>query len=439
MPTVSSVAITSTAVNGYYRAGETVQTTVSFSENVTGTPTLTLNVGGMSKSASWTSGTGTTQLVFGYTVALGDEDTDGISVDGLSGTVEDGAGNAADLTNAFLGPQASHKVDTSLPTVNGVSLTSTPSSGVYKAGDTIEATVSFSEVVNVSGAPQLTLNLGGMSKSAAWTSGTGTTSLVFGYTVVSGDADTDGVSVDGLSGTVEDGAGNAADLTNATLGADAFHKVDATIPTVSSVAMSSRPNNNTYTTGDTLEATVSFSEVVNVTGTPQLTLTIGTENKTANWTSGDGTASLVFGYTVVLGDADTDGVSVAGLSGTIADAAGNAADLTNATLGSQVSHKVDTTPIQEPEEVSGQELVQAAVEAPVTEGPETSVIGKRPGAPQGQQPPDSPVVGGPEISSLSITSTGPYRTGDNIEVTLSTSENIIVTGTPNPDPGPRRN
>ena len=74
--------------------------------------------------------------------------------------------------------------------------------------------------------------------------------------------------------------------------------------------------------------------------------------------------------------------------------------------------------------------MQAAVDAPVTEGPETSVIGKRPGPPQGQQPPDSPVVGGPEISSLSITSTGPYRTGDNVEVTVSTSENIVVTGTP---------
>ena len=341
VPTVSSVSLTSTpAGNGYYKAGETVQATVTFSENVTGTPTLTLNIGGTSKSAASTSGSGT-EFVFGYTVVSGDADTDGVSIDGLSGTIADAAGNAADLTNAVLGAQATHKVDTSVPTVSSVSLTSAPAgNGYYKAGETVQATVTFSE--SVMGTPTLTLNIGGTSKSAASTSGSGT-EFVFGYTVVVGDEDTDGVSVDGLSGTVEDAAGNTADLTNAVLGAQASHKVDTTIPTVSSVAITSVAPNGTYKLNETIQATVTFSEVVNVSDRPQLTLNIGGMSKPAAYLSGIGTSQLVFGYTVVSGDEDTDGISVDGLSGTIADAAGNTADLTNATLGAQASHKVDTS------------------------------------------------------------------------------------------------
>ena len=387
VPTVSSVAMTSVAPNGTYKLGETIQAAITFSEvvMVSDVPQLALTIGAVYRNAVYVSGSGTTQLVFGYTVVAGDEDIDGISIeaDKLAGTITDVTGNGAVLTHAALGAQATHKVDTSTPTVSSVAMTSAATNGTYKLGEAIQATVTFSEIVVVSDLPQLTLNLDGIGKSAVYTSGAGTASLVFGYTVVSGDEDTDGVSIDGLSGTIVDGAGNPADLTNATLGAQASHQVDAVVPTVSSVAMSSTPNNGTYTTGDTIQATVTFDEAVNVTGVPQLTLTIGTENKTANWTSGDGTASLVFGYTVVLGDEDTDGVSIDGLSGTIADAAGNAADLTNATLATQASHQVDTTPPQQPDEVSGQELVQAAVGAPVMEGPETSVIGKRPGPPTG--------------------------------------------------------
>ena len=143
----------------------------------------------------------------------------------------------ADLTNAVLGAQALHKVDATAPGVSGVAITSAAVNGIYKAGDVIQAMVSFTE--NVTGTPQLTLNVGGIGKPAANTGGTGTTQLIFSYTVVPGDADIDGVSVDGLLGTVTDTAGNLADVTNAVLAAQATHKVDATAPGVSGVAITS--------------------------------------------------------------------------------------------------------------------------------------------------------------------------------------------------------
>ena len=170
-PTVSGVAITSVATNGYYKTGDTIQVQVTFSKNVTGTPTLTVNVGGTGKTANYTGGSGTATLAFAYTVVSGDADTDGISIDGLSGTVADAAGNTADLTNATLGAQASHKVDATPPAVSGVAISSAAANGIYKAGDVIQAMVSFSEAVAVSDRPQLTLNVGGIGKPAAYASG----------------------------------------------------------------------------------------------------------------------------------------------------------------------------------------------------------------------------------------------------------------------------
>ena len=71
--------------------------------------------------------------------------------------------------------QATHRVDTTVPTVSGVAVTSTAVNGVYKAGETIQTTVTFSEVVVVADLPQLTLNIGGVVKSAVYVSGSGTT------------------------------------------------------------------------------------------------------------------------------------------------------------------------------------------------------------------------------------------------------------------------
>ena len=86
--------------------------TAAFNEPVvvTGTPTLTLTIG-MGRNAIWTRGSGTQNLVFEYTIAPGDEDTDGVSIaaNQLSlngGTITDAAGNPAILTHAALTPQA---------------------------------------------------------------------------------------------------------------------------------------------------------------------------------------------------------------------------------------------------------------------------------------------------------------------------------------------
>jgi hypothetical protein len=108
--------------------------------------------------------------------------------------------------------------------------------------------------------------------------------------------------------------------------------VDTTAPTVTGV--SSTLANGSYKTGQIVPVTVTFSENVTVTGTPQLTLTTGSPATTAvNYTSGTGTTVLTFNYTVAAGNtsADLDYAATTSLalnSGTIRDAATNNATLT---------------------------------------------------------------------------------------------------------------
>jgi hypothetical protein len=95
----------------------------------------------------------------------------------------------------------------------------------------------------------------------------------------------------------------------------------------------------TYGVGQVVPVQVTFSEAVTVTGTPQLTLSTGSPATTAvNYSSGSGTNTLTFNYTVAAGNTspDLDYASVSALAlngGTIKDAATNNATLTLASPG----------------------------------------------------------------------------------------------------------
>ena len=93
---------------------------------------------------------------------------------------------------------------------------------------------------------------------------------------------------------------------------------------------------------------MTFDEAVTVTGTPQLTIKVGSADKVLDYASGTGSAALVFtGYTVASGDTDTDGISIEAdkldlNSGTIKASAGGNPDavLTHTAVAASGSHKV---------------------------------------------------------------------------------------------------
>ncbi|MCQ4163084.1 Ig-like domain-containing protein, partial [Roseomonas sp. GC11] len=160
-------------------------------------------------------------------------------------TATDTAGNVSVSSSAL-----SVTVDATAPTIASVTL---PANATYKIGDTLELRLTFSEsVLLAGGTPQLALDIGGTTRQALYTSGAGTTELVFQYTVQSGDLDADGIALGSLAlsgATLRDAAGNDATLTLPATGSTAGILVDGVAPTISSVAV---PADDTYGVGETL-------------------------------------------------------------------------------------------------------------------------------------------------------------------------------------------
>ena len=323
-------------------------------------------------------------LVFAYAVQAGDEDDNGIFLynDGNSDLGGDGVISlstsmivAKDTTTAANiafasggGLQASHKVDgtttTSAATVTSVSLTSTPP---YFTDDVIEVSVVFSEAVTVdttSGTPshQIGIDPRG-ARDAPYDSGSGTTTLVFRYTVETEDQDDDGVflrdgATDGAlelnSGTIT--AGGVAAVVNAYggRGLQAAHTVN-TPPTITALRVVSTPMlaDDTYGVDEAIRFEVEFDQVVVVSGRPRFELGIPPappDRELADYDDGSGTTTLVFVYVVQADDVDTDGVYTgispavehAGGSTIQSEASGRDAVLTHSiTPVHHAGHKVD--------------------------------------------------------------------------------------------------
>ena len=129
-----------------------------------------------------------------------------------------------------------------------------------------------------------------------------------------------------------------------------FGAVDDTAPTVTNAELTSTPTRNqTYTTAEMIEVTLTFSEPVIIdttTSRPGFSLQVGTAVREAAYSSGGrSSTALVFRYWAVGGDEDSDGLGWAAealhLNGaTLADRAGNAASLVVPAQAAATGHKV---------------------------------------------------------------------------------------------------
>jgi len=373
----SVLNVSSSNSDGSYGTGEIINIMVTFSEPVfvTGIPQLILETGSTDAVISYTSGNETDTLIFTYTVIIGhnSSDLDYFSTNALSGTIKDFVGNDADRTLASpgaLGSLGYNKdiiIETTPPDVTNIS--SSKPDGTYGTGEIIDIMVTFSEPVFVTGIPQLTLETGSIDAVINYVSGSGTDTLTFTYTVISGhtSSDLDYESMNALSlngATIRDLAGNGANVTLPTpgsLGSLSDNKditLETISPTITNVS-SSKPD-GTYGAGEIINITITFSESVYVTGTPQLTLETGSVDAIIDYTSGSGTNTLVFTYVVASGDisGDLGYESVNALSlngGSIKDSVGNDAVLMLPTPGTADSLSfnknliIDTVVEQEPD------------------------------------------------------------------------------------------
>ena len=295
-------------VDRTYAIGEAIEVTVTFSETVdaTGTPQLTLGLGGGTRTAAYKGGTGTAALVFAYEVADGDSDTDGVGVEENSlsgGTIEDPSDNTAELAHDGLSGDSGHRVDGVRP---GLAATG----GAVVDGTTLILT--YDEGLDRSSTPDagdFTVSGGDRTRTVTRASMSG--SAVTLTLNVGAEHEEAGIQVSYTPGThpIRDVPGNqAAGLSQESVRNDT---PDTTPPEVSSLAITSDPGSDqTYAAEDTIEVTVTFDETVKVEGTPQLRLRVGTRNRAAGYLRGTDTAALVFGYEVADGDEASGGVSL---------------------------------------------------------------------------------------------------------------------------------
>ena len=270
-PRVTAMSVISTPrLAGHYSAGERITARVDFNEPVTvadgTTPVLQMSLGDdaprLVAMEYETVQAGDASMLFGYTVQAGDEDHNGVGIgaDALSvtggdpTTVTDAVGNPAanlDLTAFAFENDSEHKVDGVGPQVTNVSITSRPEQfGYYAVGERITARVDFSESVTVADGttPVLSMSLGDATPRLVAMEyeevQAGADSMLFGYTVQTGDEDNNGIGIgaDALEvtgGSLTDTLGNpAADLglTAFAIENDSEHKVDGVPPDITAPA-----------------------------------------------------------------------------------------------------------------------------------------------------------------------------------------------------------
>ncbi|MDE2752272.1 MAG: SwmB domain-containing protein [Gemmatimonadota bacterium] len=227
-----------------------------------------------------------------------------------------------------LGPRDSGSEQATGPTVTAVNVASNAGPDkTYFLGETIRIALTFSEAVDVTGAPHLKIDMDPADwgrKVVPYESGSGTDTLVFAHVVVEPNYSTQGIAVledtlDLNGGTIQSSSSQtAADLAHDGLAHQGEHRVNWKFPpgsaTVIDVEVTSDPGaDDFYELGETIRVSLTFSEAVDVTGTPELKIDMDPADwgtKVAAYESGSGTDTLTFAHVVVQPNYSMQGIAV---------------------------------------------------------------------------------------------------------------------------------
>ncbi|MFL5783011.1 MAG: beta strand repeat-containing protein, partial [Bacteriovoracaceae bacterium] len=385
---------------GTYAPGGNLDFTLNFDRAVTvsgTTPYFNIKIGtDATKQATYLSGSGTTQFIFRYTVVVGDIDNDGVDIAGPlinEGSICSGAfclvNNETDILSLF--HYATVKVYAPVPAITSITLPSPlPASGYYKLGDTVQVVVGFTEAVTVSGGtPLLSSVVGATSRDFTYLSGSGTSNLIFNYTIQNTDLDTDGVNFTTplvLNGaTIQNAQGTNADL-DFTFTINPGFRFDGVQPTITASVINGAvaTNHPDYRLNQFVYIDLTFSESVTVTGST-ISLTVGATARTASYFSSVTPTVKRYRYQVqttdhTLNQAATLTVGTTLTGGTIQDVALN--DINDRTI-------------------------------PATDTTGVDIDGKV-----------------PTVSSVTLPSNGTTYGGQNVDFTVVFSEPVTVSGTP---------
>lgn len=360
--------------------GEAITITVRCSEGVQvsgGRPTLLLSNGGTAIFSGSSDGGGSTRdLLFQYTVAVGDSatnDLDQASSNALSlagATITDAAGN--DLRLSLPGAGA-HLAATSavVITLNDlVGFTAVAPDQPLPIDSTLTFSLHLSKDFILNGEPRLALATGADGPRYAQYVGNdlGSRTISFSYRVATGDQTTDLAclntsALDLQGGTLTDAGGTALNTTLPVPGSPGSLSGDYDIPLDTAGPQILRVEAQTdglYRTDDYIRVNVIFDETVTIDSLSNAALWLAAEASgagvEAEYLAGDGSDTIVFRYLVQADDRTSD-LAYTGqdaLRGTYRDAAGNPSDNELASPGeegslSQTSNVLinieDTTPV----------------------------------------------------------------------------------------------
>ena len=243
--------------------------------------------------------------------------------------------------------------------VSAVTFVSAPAAdGIYGEDEVVEVRVAFTEAVEVSGAPELVLEVGTAERRAAFLRDDGAAGLVFAYEV--SDSDYDGDGVEALS--VQGGEIEAERAFSPVRGGFGQRVNGGGTPFIRGIALTSTPREGgVYGADERVEVTLTFNEpVVTVQNDgfhrpehlPYVSLEVGAKERSARYRRGSGSARLVFDYLLESDDFDADGVSVAAggqgsldkSQATVKDLDGNDVETGFDGFGNQAGHRVDGGP-----------------------------------------------------------------------------------------------
>jgi hypothetical protein len=246
----------------------------------------------------------------------------------------DAAGNLSAVAAGTL------TVDSTAPTISSISMTSAriEQNSLLNAGDVLSITVTMSEATTVTGTPQLALNIGDTSGQASYASGSGSTALVFNYTIVANQTDANGISINANSlalngGTLTDAIGYNALLTHTAITDNASYMVDTTAPTANMTATAIANTGNAVVQSNELGTAYLVRNTETVTSLTDITSIVDANYNSVSITAANTATNLA----VTDLEAGVYKLYVFDAAGNMSVVAGNTVLVTNTANASQIN------------------------------------------------------------------------------------------------------
>ena len=271
-PVITSVAIAPSSTLTYYLTGQIIHVVITFDTGVlvTGVPQIFLDSDTIGKMY-YVGGSGSQSLLFSYLTMAGDVDNVGFGLKANSlvlngGTIKSLNGTAATLTHPGIAKSTTRKLGATAPagttTVTTVATTATTVAttattvattttttvassaaptistisfkepgGKWIVGQNIQIRVVFNVPVVITGSPYVSVLSDAINK-LTYLEGSGGSSILFSYTVATGDIDNTGVGMAADAfvlngGTIKSSSGVVAVLTHSAIARSSTRKIAA--------------------------------------------------------------------------------------------------------------------------------------------------------------------------------------------------------------------